>query len=82
MPSANNVIKFPTGKAPQKPSSQSARDRDRFRALGNIGTTFGPCTMPSWAGQSGWSDEDIAWLDEIEKEEAEIEAQHSDLPKP
>lgn len=45
------------------PKSRAYKDRMRFIERYHIGETFGPCTMPPWAGTSGYSDEDIAAID-------------------
>lgn len=62
------LIQFPVEIATNRrlhPTRQQ-RDRQRFAELGGIGMTFGPCTMPAWAGTSGLSDETIADLDAMD----------------
>lgn len=61
---------FPLHKAPK---SRADKDRARFPKLSNVGVTFGPCTMPPWAGTSGFSDEDIAELDAMFADDEEGE---------
>jgi hypothetical protein len=60
MSTAKKVLRLPASKLPR---SRAEKDRARFRALSTVGVTFGPCTMPPWAGTSGFSEEDIAELD-------------------
>lgn len=47
---------------------QQRHGRKVVRLNAPMYNTFGPCTMPPWAGTSGMSDETIAWLDEAFKE--------------